>query len=78
MSNEVENRGDVHHVEQGTRGGLRVGHTLGVVALGVVGVVVAFWVLSFIAGILWGVVKLGVIVAVVGGILWLLLRRARH
>lgn len=78
MANELDNRRDERDVERHKRGGLRVVHTLGLVALGVVGVVVAFSVLSFIAGILWEIVKVVVVLAVVGGVLWLFLRRTRR
>lgn len=78
MANELDNRREERTVERPKRGGLRAVHTLGLVALGVVGVVVAFWVLSFIAGIFWGIVKVVVVLAVIGGVLWLLLRRARR
>jgi hypothetical protein len=47
------------------------------VAVGVAGVLVAFWVLSAVAGLIWGIVKFAVLIAVVAGILWLLFRR-RH
>jgi hypothetical protein len=75
-----------HDVEPGTRGGLprqrsgrlRPLHTLAIVAVGVVGVLIAFWALSFIAGLIWGVVKVVVIVAVIGGLLWLFLGRRRR
>jgi hypothetical protein len=52
-------------------------HTLAVVAVGVAGVLIAFWVLSSIAGLIWGLVKVVVIVAVLAGLVWLLLGR-RH
>ncbi len=75
-----------HEVEPQTRGssperrtgGLRPLHTLAVVAVGVVGVLVAFWVLSSIAGVIWGIVKVAVIVAVLGGLVWLLAGRRRR
>ncbi|HTX63472.1 MAG TPA: hypothetical protein VMD28_07510 [Acidimicrobiales bacterium] len=75
-----------HEVESQTRGGspqrrsggLRPLHTLALVAVGVVGVLIAFWVLHSIAGIIWGVVKVIVIVAVLGGLAWLLLGRRRR
>ena len=75
-----------HEVEPQTRGsspqrrtgGLRPLHTLAVVAVGVVGVLVAFWVLSSIAGVIWGIVKVLVIVAVLGGLVWLLAGRRRR
>lgn len=58
-------------------GGLRVLDGVALVAVGVVGVLVAFWVLSAIAGVLWGLVKLVVVVGLVLGLLWLLVRRRR-
>ncbi|MGH9081969.1 MAG: hypothetical protein ACRDY3_06610 [Acidimicrobiales bacterium] len=64
-------------VERRRGGGLRPGHGLAVAAVAVVGVLVAFWALSFIAGILWGVVKVVVIVAVVAGLVRLLVRHRR-
>lgn len=78
MAKELDNRRDERTVERRKGGGLRAVHTLGLVALGVVGIVVAFWVLSFIAGLVWGIVKVVVVLAVVGGVLWLLLRKARR
>lgn len=76
MAHDLERRsaGDVDK----RRAGLRPLHTLGVVALGVVGVLVAFWVLSSIAGVIWGIVKVIVIIAVVGGLVWLLAGRRRR
>ncbi len=59
-------------------GGLRLGHGVAAVAVGVVGVLIAFWVLSAIAGLVWGVVKVVVIVAVVAGVLYLLMGRGRR
>lgn len=47
------------------------------VAVGVVGVVVAFAVLGFVVGLVWQVVKVAVVVALVVGLLWLLLGRRR-
>ncbi len=59
------------------RGGLGLvdGLIIGVIAI--VGIIVAFAVLSFVAGLLWEVVKIGLIVAVVVGVLWLLVGRRR-
>jgi hypothetical protein len=68
MAGEVERKGG---------SGLRALDGVAVVAIGVVGVLVAFWVLSAVAGFLWGVVKLVVVVAVVLGVLSLLVRRRR-
>lgn len=58
-------------------GGLRVFDGLLLVAVGVVGVLVAFWILAAVAGFLWGLVKLAVIVAIVLGVLYLLVGRRR-
>jgi hypothetical protein len=77
MSRQVDNRtGD--QLDRRRSRGLRPLHTLAVVAIGVVGVLVAFWALSFIAGIVWGIVKVAVIVAVIAGVLWLFLGRRRR
>lgn len=77
MDSEIEGMHGGRDVERGRTGGLRIVHTLALVGVGVLGVVVAFWVLSAIAGFLWGLVKVVVILAVIGGLLWLLLRRRR-
>jgi membrane protease YdiL (CAAX protease family) len=58
--------------------GLRVLDGALVVAVGVVGVVIAFAVLHFVVGALWELVKVAVIVGVVGGILWAIARRRRR
>jgi len=77
MARDVE-RGSRRDVTRRRSGGLRPLHTLALVAVGVVGVLVAFWALSFIAGVVWGLVKVVVIVAVLGGLAWLLLGRRRR
>ncbi len=64
-------------VEKRKSGGLRVVDGVVLVAVGVVGVIVAFWILSAVAGILWGLIKIVILVAIVVGILWLLLGRRR-
>jgi hypothetical protein len=48
-----------------------------IVAAGVVGVVIAFAALHFVVGIVWELVKVVVIVAVIGGLVWALGRRRR-
>jgi hypothetical protein len=58
--------------------GLRVVDGALVVAAGVVGVVIAFWVLHFVVGALWEIVKVALIIGVVGGIFWALGRRRRR
>jgi Flp pilus assembly protein TadB len=49
-----------------------------VVAVGVVGVIVAFVVLHFVVSFVWEVVKIALIVGVVGGLFWALTRRRRR
>jgi hypothetical protein len=69
MAREVE--------KQQRGGGLSARHGMALVVVGVVGVLIAFWALSAIAGLIWGLVKAAVIVAVVLGVLYVLLRRRR-
>jgi hypothetical protein len=64
-------------IEKRKSGGLRVVDGVVLVAIGVVGVIVAFWVLGAVAGILWGLIKIVILVAIVVGILWLLVGRRR-
>ena len=64
-------------IEERKGSGLRPMHGLAMVAVGVVGVLVAFWALSFVAGIVWGIVKLAIVVAVVLGVFWLIVGRRR-
>jgi len=49
-----------------------------VVAVGVVGVIVAFFVLHAVVSFVWEVVKIALIVGVVGGLFWALTRRRRR
>ena len=64
-------------VEQRKSGGLRVRDGAVLVVVGVVGVLVAFWALSAVAGFVWGLVKVVVVLAVLGAILWALVGRRR-
>jgi hypothetical protein len=64
-------------VEKRGGGGLRAVDGAVLVAVGVVGVLVAFWALSVVAGFVWGVVKLVVVVGVLLGVLSLLLGRRK-
>jgi multisubunit Na+/H+ antiporter MnhB subunit len=57
--------------------GLRLVDGIILVVVGVVGVVVAFWVLGHIVGIIWGLIKIAVVVVVIVAVLALLLRRRR-
>ena len=68
MTREVQKKGG---------GGLRAVDGAVLVAVGVVGVLVAFWALSVVAGFVWGVVKLVVVVGVLLGVLSLLLGRRK-
>lgn len=69
MAGEVE--------KQQGGGGLRLADGVLLVVVGVVGVLVAFWILSAVAGILWGLVKIVLLVALVVGVLYLLVGRRR-
>ncbi|MHB1583321.1 MAG: hypothetical protein ACYCU7_01675 [Acidimicrobiales bacterium] len=64
-------------VEQRKSGGLRVRDGAVLVVVGVVGVLVAFWALSAVAGFVWGLVKVVAVLAVLGAILWALVGRRR-
>ncbi|HUZ08674.1 MAG TPA: hypothetical protein VMU76_00685 [Acidimicrobiales bacterium] len=68
MANDIEKSGG---------GGLRAADGLALVVVGVVGVLVAFWLLSAVAGFLWGLVKLVVVVALVYAVLRFLLGRRK-
>jgi hypothetical protein len=50
------------------------GHAVAMSAVGVVGIIVAFWILSSLAGIIFFFVKLAVIVALIAGVFWLVSR----
>jgi len=52
-------------------------HLAAMAAVGVVGVIVAFWVLSSIVGIILFFVKIAVVMALVGGAFWLVTRFRR-
>jgi high-affinity Fe2+/Pb2+ permease len=56
---------------------LTVRHAVTVAAVAVIGIIVAFWVLSSIVGIVFFFVKLAVVVALIAGVLWLLSRFRR-
>lgn len=75
MKGEVEGRtpGAVEHRER-----FRPAHALGVVAAGVVVVVVAYLALHALAGIIIGLVEAVVVVAVIATLLWLVFGRRRR
>lgn len=77
MAHDLE-RGPGRDADRRRSGGLRPLHTLALVGVGVVGVLIAFWVLSSLASLIWGVVKVAVIAGVIGGLLWLFLGRRRR
>jgi uncharacterized membrane protein len=52
-------------------------HTLAMFVVAVVGVIIAFVVLSSIAGIIFEIVKIAVIVALIAGVFWLVGRFRR-
>ena len=52
-------------------------HAVAMTAVGVVGIIVAFWILASLAGIIVFFVKIGVIVALIAGVFWLV-SRFRH
>ncbi len=52
-------------------------HAVAMTAVGVVGVIVAFWIIGGVFSIIWFFVKIAVIVALVAGVFWLV-SRLRH
>jgi hypothetical protein len=64
-------------VERKSGGSLRPFHGVTAVVVAVVGVLVAFWALHTLAGLIWFVIKLGVVVGLVAGVLWLMVSRRR-
>jgi hypothetical protein len=56
---------------------LTVRHAAAVAAVAVIGIIVAFWILSSIVGIVFFFVKLAVVVALVAAVFWLLSRFRR-
>lgn len=74
MARNVQQAGSI---EKRSSAGLRPVHALAVVVAGVVGLLVAFWALSFIVGLVWGVVKVAVVVAVIAVLVRLFVGRRR-
>ena len=56
---------------------LTLRHAAAVTAVGVIGALIAFWVLSSIVGIFFFFVKLAVVVALIAGVFWLISRFRR-
>ncbi|HXQ18074.1 MAG TPA: hypothetical protein VN781_00430 [Acidimicrobiales bacterium] len=65
-------------IEKRSGSALKVADGVLLVVVGVVGVVVAFAVLHTIAGFVWELVKVVVVVGFIGSVLWVLTRRRRH
>ena len=49
-------------------------HAAAMTVVGVVGLIVAFWILSSLAGIIFFFVKLAVVVVLIAGVFWLVSR----
>ena len=52
-------------------------HLAAMTAVGVVGVIVAFWVLSGIIGFIFTMVKIAVVIGLIGGVFWVVSRFRR-
>ena len=52
-------------------------HAVAMTAVAVVGIIVAFWILSSIAGVIFFFVKIAVVIALIAGVFWLV-SRFRH
>ena len=52
-------------------------HAVAMTAVGVVGLIVAFWILSSLAGIIFFFVKIAVVIALIAGVFWVV-SRFRH
>jgi hypothetical protein len=52
-------------------------HAVAMTVVGVVGILIAFWAFSFIAGIFFFFVKVAIIIAAIAGVFWLV-SRLRH
>lgn len=64
-------------VRRETKQPLTVRHGAAVVAVGIIGAIIVFWVLSSIVGIIFFFVKLAVVVALIVGVVWLIHRFRR-
>jgi len=63
--------------DQKESSGLKLFDTVLLVGAGVIAGVVAFAALSFIASVVWELVKVVIVVAIIGALGWFLLRRRR-
>jgi hypothetical protein len=62
---------------EGERTGLRLFDGVVAVGVAIVGILVAFWLLHFVAGLLFDLLKFVVLIALVGGVLWWLFGRSK-
>ena len=68
---------DVSSRERQGKSPMTFSHAVAMTVVGVVGVLIAFWILSSLAGIFFFFVKLAVIIAAIAGVAWLV-SRLRH
>jgi pilus assembly protein TadC len=52
-------------------------HAVAMTAVAVVGLIVAFWILSSLAGVIFFFVKIAVVIALIAGVFWVI-SRFRH
>ena len=52
-------------------------HAVAMTAVGVVGIIVAFWILSSLLGVIWFFVKIAAIIALIAGVFWVVSRMRR-
>ena len=52
-------------------------HAVAMTVVGVVGVIVAFWIIGGVFSLIWFFVKIGVIIALIAGVFWLVSRLRR-
>jgi F0F1-type ATP synthase assembly protein I len=64
-------------IEERSSSALRLAEGVVLVAVAVIGIVVGFWVLHAIAGVLWFLIKVVVILGVIGAVLFVLKARRR-
>ena len=64
-------------VERQRSGGMSPTHGLALVGAGVVAVIIGIWVVGLLAGFIWGVIKLVVLIGIVAGLLWFFFGRSR-
>jgi hypothetical protein len=70
VSKDVESR-------SGGKSPMTFSHAVAMTVVAVVGILIAFWAFSFIAGIFFFFVKLAIIVAAIAGVFWLVSRLRR-